>query len=193
MARHIRGLAAALTAAVTVFGAATRGAPADAKATAREVLEAAGVRGGLVVHVGCGDGRLTVALRANDSYLVHGLDAEAANVAKARETVRAAAGPQWSTVPRTIVYPAPDRWEKSAAELRQLSKTARDILAQLPGGKGVPLARLMEAIGHTRALNALARLESAGAAVIAEGQVRTYDLGGTNTSLEVTEVVAGKL
>jgi len=78
------------------------------------------------------------------------------------ETVRAAAGPQWSVVPRTIVYPAPDRWEKSAAELRQLSKTARDILAQLPGGKGVPLARLMEAIGHTRALKALTRLEHEG-------------------------------
>ncbi len=37
------------------------------------------------------------------------------------------------------------------------------------------------------------RLESAVAAVIAEGQVRTYDLGGDNTSLEVAEAVAGKL
>ena len=38
-----------------------------------------------------------------------------------------------------------------------------------------------------------ARLESAVAEVIAEGKVRTYDLGGTSTSLEVTEAVAGKL
>ncbi len=38
-----------------------------------------------------------------------------------------------------------------------------------------------------------ARLEQAIAAVIAEGQVRTYDLGGANTSLEVAEAVAGKV
>ena len=37
------------------------------------------------------------------------------------------------------------------------------------------------------------RLESAVAEVIAEGKVRTYDLSGTNTSLEVSEAVAGKL
>ena len=37
------------------------------------------------------------------------------------------------------------------------------------------------------------RLENAVAAVIAEGQVRTYDLGGDNTSLEVAEAVAAKL
>jgi len=29
--------------------------------------------------------------------------------------------------------------------------------------------------------------------VIAEGQVRTYDLGGSNTSLEVTEAVVSRL
>ncbi len=37
------------------------------------------------------------------------------------------------------------------------------------------------------------RLEGAIAQVIAEGQVRTYDLGGSNTSLEVTEAVVSKL
>ncbi|GAH72152.1 unnamed protein product, partial [marine sediment metagenome] len=37
-----------------------------------------------------------------------------------------------------------------------------------------------------------ARLEGAVAEVIAEGIVRTYDLGGANTSQEVTEAVAGK-
>ena len=36
------------------------------------------------MHLGCGDGRVTAELRANDSYLVHGLDADADNVAKAR-------------------------------------------------------------------------------------------------------------
>ncbi|UCD37270.1 MAG: isocitrate/isopropylmalate dehydrogenase family protein [Fidelibacterota bacterium] len=38
-----------------------------------------------------------------------------------------------------------------------------------------------------------ARLETAVAEVIAEEQVRTYDMGGTNTSLEVTEAVIEKL
>ncbi|MBC8372556.1 MAG: class I SAM-dependent methyltransferase, partial [Planctomycetes bacterium] len=55
-----------------------------------KLLEASGVRGGLVVHLGCGDGKLTVSLRANDSYIVHGLDADAGNVAKARAAARQA-------------------------------------------------------------------------------------------------------
>ncbi len=38
-----------------------------------------------------------------------------------------------------------------------------------------------------------ARLEGAVAKVIAEGKIRTYDMGGANTSQEVTEAVAGKL
>jgi outer membrane protein assembly factor BamB len=66
-------------------GASETPAPASAeKALAQQILQATGVRGGLVVHVGCGDGRLTAALHAGDAYLVHGLDADAANVEKAR-------------------------------------------------------------------------------------------------------------
>ena len=57
---------------------------------ARTILGASGIRGGLVVHLGCGDGAFTVALRASDSYLVHGLDADAANVAKARDRIEKA-------------------------------------------------------------------------------------------------------
>ncbi len=37
------------------------------------------------------------------------------------------------------------------------------------------------------------RLEKAVAAVIAEGRVRTYDMGGSNTTLELAEAIAGKL
>ncbi|MBM4085717.1 MAG: class I SAM-dependent methyltransferase, partial [Planctomycetes bacterium] len=55
---------------------------------ARAILEAAGVTGGLVVHLGCGDGKLTAALRASDRFLVHGLDTDAAKVEKAREHIR---------------------------------------------------------------------------------------------------------
>ena len=55
---------------------------------ARQILSTTGVRGGLVVHLGCGDGRLTAALRSSDAYLVHGLDVKSEKVAAAREYVR---------------------------------------------------------------------------------------------------------
>jgi len=64
-------------------------APARAD-LAGDILSATGITGGLVVHVGCGEGKLTAALRASDSYLVHGLDTDAANVAVARKHIRAA-------------------------------------------------------------------------------------------------------
>ena len=48
-------------------------------ATAKKILDSTGVDGGIVVHLGCGDGRLTTALRANDRYTVHGLDAAVQN------------------------------------------------------------------------------------------------------------------
>ncbi len=56
--------------------------------TAQDIINATGVKGGLIVHVGCGDGRLTAALHLNDSYVIHGLDSSADNVAKAREHIR---------------------------------------------------------------------------------------------------------
>ena len=58
-----------------------------ADASAEKILRDTKVQGGLVVHIGCGDGKLTAALRATDSYTVHGLDADADNVAKAREHI----------------------------------------------------------------------------------------------------------
>ena len=61
------------------------GAEAD---LARQILKDTGVQGGLVVHVGCGDGKLTAALRADDSYLVHGLDTDAGRVREARDHIR---------------------------------------------------------------------------------------------------------
>jgi len=54
---------------------------------ANEIVEATGVTGGLVVHVGCGDGRLTAELRAGDGYLVQGLDTDPAGVNKARQHI----------------------------------------------------------------------------------------------------------
>jgi len=52
---------------------------------AMKILDATGVKGGFIVHIGCGEGRLTAALHANDSYMVHGLDTNMENVEKARE------------------------------------------------------------------------------------------------------------
>ena len=53
-------------------------------ALAREILAGSGVKGGLVVHVGCNGGRLTTALHGGDHYVVQGLDADAADVERAR-------------------------------------------------------------------------------------------------------------
>ena len=73
--------------AVAIAGLSSfRAANGDDRAA--EILDATGVKGGLVVHVGCGDGKLTAALRANDSYLVHGLDVDAENVSAARKHIR---------------------------------------------------------------------------------------------------------
>jgi len=44
-------------------------------------------QGGVIVHLGCGDGSLTVALRTNDRFLVHGLDTNSAGVQRARENL----------------------------------------------------------------------------------------------------------
>ena len=82
--RVAAGWTMVMTLLVTLAAEGAEG-PSD---TARRILQETGIRGGLVVHLGCGDGRLTMALRANDSYLVHGLDRDAANVDKTRATIR---------------------------------------------------------------------------------------------------------
>jgi len=52
---------------------------------AERILAAAGVQGGIVVHLGCGDGRLTAALHAGSAFTVHGLERDPALVTAARE------------------------------------------------------------------------------------------------------------
>ena len=75
---------------LVVMGSAAAETCAASQKAAGQIFDATGVKGGLVVHLGCGDGKLTAALGANDSYTVHGLDTDPANVAKAREHVRSA-------------------------------------------------------------------------------------------------------
>jgi len=55
--------------------------------SAADILAAAGVKGGLVVHLGAGDGKLTAALHAGRGYLVHGLETDAGQVAEARKHI----------------------------------------------------------------------------------------------------------
>jgi outer membrane protein assembly factor BamB len=65
-------------------------AGAHAATSATDILNATGVHGGMVVHLGCGDGKLTAALHANDGFLIQGLDTDIANVTEARRTIRSA-------------------------------------------------------------------------------------------------------
>jgi len=60
----------------------------DPEALAKKILDKTGVQGGIIVHLGCGDGRLTAALRTGDCYTVHGLEADPAKVAQARGYVK---------------------------------------------------------------------------------------------------------
>lgn len=71
-------------------GTASRAADSPEHALVRQILAAAGGRGGLVVHLGCGGpqaGRLTAALRVGGG-LVQGLDADARHVQAARDYIR---------------------------------------------------------------------------------------------------------
>ncbi len=67
--------------------AGPRGTPDDDD-LATGLLEAAGVSGGLIVHLGCGDGRLTASLGSGPGRLVHGLDVDPQSVRAARERIR---------------------------------------------------------------------------------------------------------
>jgi outer membrane protein assembly factor BamB len=70
--------------AIGLLLASGLGAPAGGEETATQLLDAADIHGGLIVHIGCGDGNLTAALCANDRSIVQGLDAD---VTAARHTI----------------------------------------------------------------------------------------------------------
>ena len=53
-----------------------------------EIIQSTDVKGGIIVHVGCGDGEFTAGLRINDRYIVQGLDTDTANVEKTRQHIK---------------------------------------------------------------------------------------------------------
>lgn len=55
---------------------------------AHAIRELAGFRGGLIVHVGAGDGRLTAALSQAERVVVHGLDTTDEKIVQARQELR---------------------------------------------------------------------------------------------------------
>lgn len=63
-------------------------ARANAAPSGVDILKETGVKGGLVVHLGCADGTLTANLRTGARYTVQGLDASAANIEKARDHIQ---------------------------------------------------------------------------------------------------------
>jgi len=65
-------------------------AASEEDAPATMILDTADFQGGLIVHVGCGDGELTAALSRDDNCLVHGLDSNPQNVDRARKNIRSA-------------------------------------------------------------------------------------------------------
>ncbi|MDP6543464.1 MAG: PQQ-binding-like beta-propeller repeat protein [Phycisphaerae bacterium] len=62
----------------------------SARAGVVDQAKSSGIKGGLVVHLGCGDGKETAKLLLNDKYQVHGLAADDAKVLAARKNVHGA-------------------------------------------------------------------------------------------------------
>ena len=60
---------------------------ADYESQAKQILNAANVTGGIVIHIDCGDGKLTAALRGGQSCLVQGLDTDAQAAQGARQYI----------------------------------------------------------------------------------------------------------
>ena len=49
-----------------------------------DIIKTSGVKGGFIVHLGCGEGDLTMQLATGKQYLVHGLDTHSETVQQAR-------------------------------------------------------------------------------------------------------------
>ena len=94
-------------------------APNRASDSTPQLLAKTNIQGGLIVHLGCGDAKQTAKLRATDAFVVHGLDADPAKIAEARQYLREQAlyGPisveHWTGTPDK--YRQNCRWAASSA------------------------------------------------------------------------------
>ncbi len=79
------GLVALALLAAVLAGAPAGPGGAPLAAQAEGILAAAGIRGGLCVHLGCGDGSLADELARGGKILVQGLDSEGAAIESARK------------------------------------------------------------------------------------------------------------
>ncbi len=104
----------------------------DAQAAA--LYRLSGVRGGVVVHVGCGDGRLTAALGAVPGVLVHGLATDPADLERARETIRA----------RGLYGPVSVDRLPADGRLPYIDNFVRLVVVEEPGA--VPMAEVMRVL-----------------------------------------------
>ncbi len=55
--------------------------------TGPDLVEESGIKGGLMAHLGCGDGSETWKLKASDAWLVRGLDRNPGNIQVARKKI----------------------------------------------------------------------------------------------------------
>ena len=55
---------------------------------AEQILDKTDIKGGFIVHLGCGKGQLTAALHANGGYIIHGLARNDKDVKQARAHIR---------------------------------------------------------------------------------------------------------
>lgn len=101
---HVKTIAASM-AAVGLLWTSTSAllladdAPLAEAPLAQRLVADSGVQGGLVVHLGCGNGHFTAALAARP-FLVQALDTDAENVRTAREHLRATGSHGQATVDR---------------------------------------------------------------------------------------------
>jgi outer membrane protein assembly factor BamB len=84
----VTAVVALAAACVAGTGLAQAGAGPAEEALAKRILAATGVKGGLIVHIGCGDGKLAAALRVRDGFLVHGLARSDKELESARTHVK---------------------------------------------------------------------------------------------------------
>jgi SAM-dependent methyltransferase len=82
----VEGIGLALVVALTLWWAAFAGA--ETAPSGGEILQVSGVRGGLVVQLGCGDGRQLAELYANERYLVQGLEISVEAISTARGNLK---------------------------------------------------------------------------------------------------------